>query len=157
MTRAAGWKTVDLHGVVVGQGRTVTQAKENAVARIQRAFADVDYNPRFIRFPRGEVGATYHTLEGWTYGILWAGQNEKLDYGTGTYDSKEEALWHLKRHVAQTYVLDTEDDGLSLIDPLDTRGQEDHKRYVRFQRAHAELKAQGHDPDTCHRLACQAM
>ena len=152
----ATWKTVDLHGVVIGQGSTITRAKENAVARIQRAFADTDYNPRFVRFPRGEVGTVYHTLEGWTYGILWSDQQEKLEYGTGTYDGKQEALWFLKRHVAQTYVLDTEDDGLSILDPLDTGGQEAHRRYIRFQRAYAELKAQGHDPDTCHRLACQA-
>ena len=150
------WKTVELHGTVTGQGPTVARAKEAAIARIQRAFANADYNPRFYRFPCGEIGTVYRTIDGWTYGILWTDQTEKLDYGTGCYDGRQAAIWHLKRHIAQTYVLDTPDDGLSILDPLDVQGHEQHYRYIQFQRAYAQYKAQGLDDDTCHRLACEA-
>jgi hypothetical protein len=150
-------RTVDvtLYGCT-GTGATRTEAKARAAARIACAFTDDwRYNPEIVRFPRGEIATVYRTLEGWTYGILWAADTAKTLYGTGCFLRKEDAMQALRRHVAQGYWDDgATEGGQALLSEGDTTGKRAQAQYATWQHIYQALGQLGHDADTCHRLAC---
>ena len=158
MKRAPKTVDVDLYGAI-GTGATKTEAKAQAEAKIQTAFAEYgQYNPQMLRFPRGEVVTVYRTLGGWTYGTLWPDETRKVSYGSGCYPSRREATMHALRHIAQDY-WDNEAScyGHDLLHATDERGHEAQTRYRHFQTAYRLLKAQGKTDTECHAGACLAM
>jgi hypothetical protein len=158
MRRTQKLVDVDLYGAL-GTGSTKADAKAQAEARIQTAFADYgQYNPQMMRFPKGEVVTVYRTLQGWTYGFLCPDETRKVSYGSGTYPSRRDATMHALRHVAQGYWDDeATNDGHDLLHATDDEGNRAQASYRRFQQAYRALKAQGKTDSECHYEACQTM
>jgi hypothetical protein len=149
---------VDLYGAI-GTGATRAEAKAQAAAKIQAAFSDQgSYCPDMFRFPKGETATIYRTLEGWTYGILWPGEEHKRQYGMGVFATKRDANQAMRRNLAQLYWNDHATEyGHELLAALDEEGHRLQDSYRRFQRRYQELKAEGWTDTQCHYEACQAM
>lgn len=132
-------------------------AKEHAVWRIKHAFTEAHkYEPTMIRFPKGEIGLVYRTLEGWQTQILWANEKYKQFYnGRSSAGTAFEALIALKRDMAQNSWNDEATrQGRTLVHEHDTEGQREHERSMAFQEAYARAKAQGYSDSVCHAMAC---
>jgi len=153
--------TVDLYGAL-GVGHTQAEAKTDAARRIACAFRDghgfASYSPKMLRFPNGAVGLLYRDLAGWNYSVLWPGHDRQDGYSVGLWvDTQREAERSLRRHMAQLHIFETDDDGMSLLLPDDEDGRKEHARYLKFQVAYRQYKAEGKSDHDCHRLACEAM
>lgn len=134
---------VAIYGAI-GHGPTVKEAKADAGAAIERAFADDGcYIPVLIRFPRGEVGVVYRTLEGWEYGYLTPEQERSSGYCVGGYARKRDAEMHLRRHMAQAYLFQAPDNGRGVIASWDHEGRAAHERYIAWQEGYKALRARG--------------
>jgi hypothetical protein len=149
--------TVTLYGAE-GTGQTAAAAKAHAIRRIETAFAEpYAMAPVLTRFPEGRIGLVYRTLEGWCYDLMTPHTMQRTCYGCQTgLLSAHLADRHMRRHVAQLSVFTTDDHGLSLLQPEDSEGAQEHQRYVRFQHAYRQYATEGKSDTECHRLACEA-
>lgn len=156
MARTQKLVDVDLYGAL-GTGANKTEAKAQAEAKIAKAFNDAwNYAPTMQRFPQGEVGTVYRTLEGWQYIILWPTAEHTDCSTTDPKPSKHDAKIAMRRHIAQGY-WESDDDGVSILMSYDEEGIRQQRAYAKFQRTYRQLKTEGNDDSTCHRMACDAM
>lgn len=91
---------------VLGKGKNVTEAKEDARKRIERAFSeDENYNPEVLEHA-GYIAVMFRTLDGWGYQFIAYPMEEpspgfsKLWGSSGTMMSYEECKRSMARHVA---------------------------------------------------------
>jgi hypothetical protein len=147
---------VDLYGAI-GTGSTKTEAKAQAEAKIATAFSDAwNYAPSMQRFPKGEVGTVYRTLEGWQYIVLWP-THEHTDCSTiDPKPTKQDAKIAMRRHIAQDY-WESDDEGVSILFSYDDEGIRQQRAYAKFQRTYRQLRAEGKTDVEAHYEACQMM
>jgi alpha-glucuronidase len=139
--------SVTVHGAI-GTGKNVTEAKADAARAIATAFSeDGNYSPLLIRFPLGEVGLVYRTLQGWEYTYLRPDQDQGSHYCVMGHVSKRETEARLRRHMAQLYIFATPNNGLSLLAPWDEEGRKTHLGYVAWQVRMREAMAAGMTSD----------
>lgn len=156
MKRRTTQPVVDLYGAH-GRGPTKADAKAHAAGRIAKAFdEDWNYFPQTLRFPQGEIGLIFRTLEGWAYDILWPDESTKCHQSRQVATDRRAAERALRRDLAQHYAM-SDSEGFDLLLEDDIQGHHEHARYVAFQHAYQRYAAEGRPDSECHRLACETM
>ena len=150
---------VNLYGMD-GYGSTKTEAKQDAERQIEQAL-DGSYTPLVFRFPTGYIGivsrtAPYRQAHSWEYCYLNPDETQLpavpcVHEGYETRDAAERAL---RRHIAQNLIFITEENGLEVLtNETDTLN---HQLYVAWRRYYKELRAQGYDDVSAHKMACES-
>lgn len=140
---------------VEGTGRTVKEAKADAVRKIEQLLK-ADRSPYFMSF-RGQHVIIWHT--GTSYAYRQVNNEEdysrgkKIQWGTQTCsDDISQVLGEIRQHLAQVCW-----DGVEEMSPLLTeeREQRDFAQWQRFQIAYQDARAKGLSDTECHRYACE--
>ena len=138
-----------------GFGRTATEAKEDMFRSIMRSLRWAGAAPKVVAALDGRLAALVYASEGsWHYRILRDGAPAGQ---CGAWDGPRDAEIHARRHLAQL-AFDDEAvrDGTDVIHPDDIDGRYEHARWVTWQRAYAEAKAEGLDDEACRERADKA-
>lgn len=136
-----------------GEGRTLTDAKRDAGAKIERALSGPEgWNPQIVSW-RGFAVLVYRTPEGWHSAlIIDAGETRvSICYGSNEGD-KAAALRGARLHVAQCGW--THADGETLWEGLTDREEKrEHLSWVRFQIRYRAARARGLSDNDAHSYA----
>lgn len=137
---------------MTGEGRTVTEAKRNAGAKIEQALSG-DYAPVVLEW-RGVGMLVYREPSGWGSKIIYdEGQlREGTVYAHCCYHDKKEAIRQAYDHLSRIGV--SVDDAPDFApDFLDAQQRNEYKRYAEFQRRYHTGRAMGLSDDDAHSYA----
>ena len=132
-----------------GEGRTITEAKNDAGAKIEKALHGY-YTPRILRHAGYMALVAREPFSGWGYRLIHAActETEEPIYLNTSRDDKEETVKTAFRHMAQ--LAQTYQGIEKYLTDADRRHLDD---YFAWQNRYADFKAQGYNDNDCHRLA----
>ena len=133
-----------------GEGRTITEAKKDAGAKIEKALHGY-YTPRILRHAGYMALVAREPFSGWGYRLIHADSTatEESIYLSSSREDREDCVKTCFRHMAQ---LAGHYRGIEKY--LTASDQAELDRYYEFQRRYAELRAEGHTDADAHRIAC---
>jgi hypothetical protein len=150
-----GTVTVDYYGMS-GTGRTVTEAKKDAGAKVTRALGGY-YTPTVVAH-RGYAILVYREPTGWNTRIIVCPQDgirEGKVWGSGDHATEGEAIRAAQCHIADLGWC--ESDGLDAPEFIKDKGDRAEFRYkAEFQIRYRKAKAVGLTDTQCHHYAGRA-
>lgn len=138
-----------------GQGPTVKEAKQDAARKIESLLSELDDSPIIRTITHGQDKYTmiiFRNSYRWGYELIKHGESDRTHYTSANYDSKDEALTHAFRHIAQN-VFTFDNDGLHWIMANDSDGLGNHKSWALWQHRYHAWKLQGQTDEQAHALA----
>jgi hypothetical protein len=133
-----------------GTGRNKTDAKKDAMAKIERAAGS--YRPVVFNF-RGNMAVAFRCPDGWYLEFLYGEKLEQpmlLVWGHGAYETQADVGKSARMWLAQQGW-----DGQETTAPILTDDQQgEFAKWVGFQKAYKHAAAQGMNDHEAHSFAC---
>ena len=134
-----------------GEGRTLTEAKRDAGAKIERAMTG-SYTPKFIQ-AHSKAVLIHREPDGWYYSpINNLDATERL-CTVGTYDTQKEAERGARQHLAQLIFTLDGPDGSEVIQ--NKANLAEHKSWTEYQHLYRAWRDMGIDENLAHEKACR--